>query len=113
MAHSSTDRMRWRTSLAVAAFDEPDRRQDFQYVGRVDLGDGPAPDAGEGLPFHAPPPVLRVPPAAPAAALLLQHPLGSLGEGGNALGAALSRRAGRRRSGSGRGSAWVPTLIAT
>ena len=33
--------------------------------------------------------VLRVRPTAPAAALLLQHPLGSLGEGGDGLGEAL------------------------
>ncbi len=39
--------------------------------------------------FHAPPPVLRVPPAGPAAALLSEDPFGGLGEGGHALGAAL------------------------
>ena len=39
--------------------------------------------------FHAPPPVPRVPPAAPAAVLLFEYALGGLGEGGNALHAAL------------------------
>ena len=39
--------------------------------------------------FKAPPPSLRVPPAAPAAALLFEHALGGGGEGGNALDAAL------------------------
>ena len=68
--------------------DVPNRREDVQYVGRVDLGHGPVADAWEGVAFHAPPPVLRVPPAAPAAALLFEHALGGLGEGGNALRAA-------------------------
>ena len=71
--------------------DVPDRREDLQHVGRVDLGDGPTADAGEGIPLHAPPPVLRVPPAAPAAALLFEDALGGLGEGGDALGAVLLR----------------------
>ena len=39
--------------------------------------------------LHAVPPVLRVPLAAPAAALLFEHAPGGLGEGGNALSAAL------------------------
>ena len=67
----------------------PDRREDFQHVGGVDLRDRPAADAGECIVFEAPPPVLRVPPAAPAAALLFEHALGGFGEGGNALCAAL------------------------
>ena len=69
--------------------DVPGRREDLQHVGRVDLGDGPAVDAREHVPLHAPPPVLRVPPAAPAPALLFEHALGGLGEGRNALGAAV------------------------
>ncbi len=45
--------------------DVPDRRQDLQNVGRVDVGDGPVADAEEDVPFHAPPPVLGVPLPAP------------------------------------------------
>ena len=55
----------------------------------MDLGDGPAADAGEDVAFDAPPPVLREPPAAPAAALLFEDAPGGLGEGGNGVSAAL------------------------
>ena len=68
--------------------DVPNRREDFQHVRGVDLGHGPVADAGEGVPFHAPDPSLRVPPTAPAVALLFEHALGGFGEGGNALDAA-------------------------
>ena len=68
--------------------DVPDRREDLQHVGRVDLGDGPAADAGEDVPFQAPPPVVRVVPAAPAAALLFEDTAGGFDEHGNALDAA-------------------------
>ena len=73
-----------------------DRREDLQHVGRVDLGDGPAADPGEGVPFEAPPPVLRVPLAVPAAALLFEHALSGLGEGRNAPPRGASARAGPR-----------------
>ena len=79
--------MRWRTALAVC-LDVPDRRENLQHVGGVDLGDRPAADARERIVFEAPPPVLRVPPAAPAALLLFEHAPGGIGEGGNALDAA-------------------------
>ena len=69
--------------------DLPDWREDLQHVGRVDLGDGPAADAREDVAFEAPPPVLRMPPTAPAAAILFENAPGGLGEGGDALGAAL------------------------
>ena len=39
--------------------------------------------------FEAPPPVLRVPPAAPTSALLFEHAPGGFGEGGNTLDAGL------------------------
>ena len=39
--------------------------------------------------FEAAPPVLRVPPAAPATALLFEQALGGVGESGNTLDAAL------------------------
>ena len=68
--------------------DVRDRRQDLRHVGRVDLGDRPAADAREDVPLHAPLPILRVPPAAPAAALLFEHAPRGLGEGRNTLGAA-------------------------
>ena len=67
----------------------PDRREDLQHVGRVDLGDWPGADAGEGVTLQAANPVLRVPPAAPAVALLFKHALRGLGEAGNALRAPL------------------------
>ncbi len=41
--------------------------------------------------LHAPPPVVHMPPTAPAAALLFEHALGGFGEGGNALDAAFLR----------------------
>ena len=75
--------------------DVPDGRQDLQHVGRVDFRDRPATDAREGVPFEAPPPVLRVPPAASPATLRLEHALGGFGEGGNALCAALLGEGGR------------------
>ena len=71
--------------------DVPDRREDLQHVGRVDLGDGPAADAGERIPLHAPDPILRVPPAAPAVALLFEHALGGFGKRRDSLDAALLR----------------------
>ena len=51
-------------------------RRISQHVGRVDLRDRPAADTREGVAFHAPPPVLRVPPAAPATSLLFEHGAG-------------------------------------
>ena len=66
----------------------PDRREDLQHVGRVDLRDGPAADAREDVPLHAPDPVLRVPPATPAAALLFEYALGGFGERRHSLYAA-------------------------
>ena len=67
----------------------PDRGEDLQHVGGVELGDRPAADAGEGVAFKAPPPVLRVPLAAPATAFLFKHALRGFGKGGNAPDAAL------------------------
>ena len=89
IAHSSTDRVRWRTARAVSALTCQMGVEDFQHVGRGDLGDRPAADARERIVFKAPPPALRGPPAAPAAALLFEHALGGVGEGGNALDATL------------------------
>ena len=90
-----------RLCLAV-----PDRREDLQHVGRVDLGHRPAADAREGIPFHAPDPVLCVPPPAPAVALLFEHALGGFGEGRNALDAApvgerIAAQAGQHAVGEG------------
>ena len=87
MVHSSTDRMRWRTSLAVAAL-ACQIGERIQHVGRVDLRDGPAADAREDVPLHAPDPVLRVPPATPAAVLLFEYALGGFGERRHSLYAA-------------------------
>ena len=42
--------------------------------------------------FHAPPPVLRVPPAAPGAPVLFEDAFGCLGEGGNARQGSVSCR---------------------
>ena len=84
----------------------PDRREDLQHVGRVDLGDGSAADAREDVPLHAPPPVVDVPPAAPAAALLFEHAPCGFGEGRHALRAALLREriaAGPRQHAVGEG----------
>ena len=80
---------RWTERRAGGRSEIPDRGEDLQHVGRVDLGDRSGADAREGVPFEAPPPVLRVPPASPAAALLFEHAPGGIGEGGNALDAAL------------------------
>ena len=52
---------------------------------------GRSPTRGEDVPFHAPPPVVNVPPAAPAVALLFEDTPGGFGEGGNALDAAFLR----------------------
>ena len=41
--------------------------------------------SGKGVPLKATPPVLRVPPAAPAALLLFGHAPSGVGEGGNTL----------------------------
>ena len=65
-------------------------------VGHVDLGDRPAADTWEGVAFEALPPVPRVPPAAPATALLFKPALGGVGEGGNTLDAALVGQRVRR-----------------
>ena len=73
-----------RLRLAV-----PDRCEDLQHVGRVDLGDRPAADAREGVALDAAHPVLRVPPAAPATLLLLEYLPGGVGEGGHLPHAAL------------------------
>ena len=77
--------MTWRTTSV------PDRGEDLQHVGSVDLGDGPAADAGEGVPLHAPPPVCACHRPLQAGALLSEDARGGLGEGGDALGAALLR----------------------
>ena len=69
--------------------DVRDRREDLQHVGGIDLRDRPAADTREGVAFEAAPPVLRVPPAAPAAALLFEHAPGGIGEGGDPLDTAL------------------------
>ena len=58
-AHSSTERMRRLNSTGRFRLHMPDRSEDLQPVGRVDLGDGPAADAREHVPFHTAPPVLR------------------------------------------------------
>lgn len=50
--------------LGTLRLDVPHRREDLEHVDGVDLGDGPPADAQEGVAFPAPPPVLRVPPAA-------------------------------------------------
>ena len=65
----------------------PDRREDLQHVGAVDLRDRPVPDGREGVALKAPQPVVRVPPAAPSALLLLDDAPGRFGKGGNALDA--------------------------
>ena len=82
--------------------DVPGRREDLQHVGRVDLRDRPAADAGKDIPLHAPPPVPRVPPAA----LLFEDALGGFSEGRHSLDAALLRegiavRAGQHAVGEG------------
>ena len=89
IAHSSTDRMRWRTARAVSALKCQNRREALQHVGRVDLRDRPAANARERIAFKTLPPVLRVPPAAPAAALLFKHAPRGVGESGYVLDAAL------------------------
>ncbi len=89
--HSRRSRTEDRQQLSGRGvqLDVPDRREDLPHVGRVDLGEPPAADAGEGVPLHVPPPVLRVPPAAPAAALLFEHALSGLRDRGNTLDAAI------------------------
>lgn len=57
-------------------------------VSRVDFGGGPAAEAGEHVLFHAPPPVMHVVPAAPAAPVLFKDTSGGFCEGRNALDAA-------------------------
>ena len=69
--------------------DVPQGGEDGQHVGAVDVGDGPGADAREDVAFQAAEPVGRLPGAAPAAPLLLDHGDGGLGEGGHALSAAL------------------------
>ena len=63
----------------------PYGREDLQHVRAVDLRYRPLPDAREGVALKAAAPVLRVPPAAPAALLLLDDAAGGFGKRGNAL----------------------------
>lgn len=74
---------------SISALDAADRREGLHDVGRIDLGGRPAIHAGVSVPSHASPRVLHLSPAAPAAALVLQHAFGGLGDGGNAVGTAL------------------------
>ena len=87
MDHSSTDRMRWRTARAVSALTCQIGVRISSTSAVLTLGDRPAADARERVPLHAAPPVLRVPPAAPAALLLFEHAPGGIGECGNTLDA--------------------------
>ena len=73
-----------RLDLAV-----PDRRENLQHVGAVDLRDRAIADAREGVVLQAVEPRLRLPAPAPAGALALDHGGGGLGEGRHVLQAAL------------------------
>ena len=64
--------------------DVPDRREDLQHVGAVDLGHRSLADARERVPLQTPQPVVRVVRAAPAAPLLLDDAPGRFRERGNA-----------------------------
>ena len=72
-----------------SGFDVPEWGEDLQHAGAADLGDGPGTDAGEHVAFQVVAPVGRLPGAAPAGPLLLDHGVGGLGERGLALEAAL------------------------
>ena len=66
VAHSNTGRMRRLNSTGRLRLHVPDRSEELQYVGRVDLRDRPVADAGEGVLFPCCASKSRVPPAARA-----------------------------------------------
>ena len=77
----------------------PDRRKDLQHVGARDLRHRDIPDAREGVDLQGAEPVPRVRGAPPPGPLLLDHPLGGLGEGGDAHQPPLLRERIAARSG--------------
>ena len=83
MAHSGTDRMRWRTARVFSAFT-------YQVGVRMssrsaESTSDPLPMRGETYRCMSLLPILRGPPAASAAAILFEHALGGLGEGRKTL----------------------------
>ena len=81
--------MRWRTSLAVAALTCQIGVRISSTSAVLTSETGRRPMRGNTYRSMLRHQLLRVPPPAPAAALLFEHALCDLGEAGNALGAAL------------------------
>ena len=82
-AHSSTVRMRWRTSPGRARLHVPDGNEDFQDIAAGHLRDRHPADARKGVAPQARHTVVGLPLIAPAGPLLLHHPLGGFCEGGH------------------------------